>query len=286
MNGALMLRQRRLHRGNTIFDDMRMWISLAALWAVCGSALAEPLIITKRGYAQDARTRELLYVEEHEQVIDNGETVTHTIRYRDPQGDVFAEKQLDFSDNRQRPTFSLVDERRNYREGLRYTDAGLEVFSIRKGDNRSRVLEQAEFVADAGFDRVVENRWEELVSGKALKFDFLVPARSGTVKFRLKKTGTATYEGKSAVEFTLAPANALVRWLVDPIVVVYDVQEKALLKYRGISNLRGPNYKNYDVVIDFPPQEWQERPQKVLAQASPDRSDGGGSVSDTTTAQP
>ncbi|MEM9531516.1 MAG: hypothetical protein AAGA23_11400 [Pseudomonadota bacterium] len=268
---------------------MKTWIMLAALCAVLDQALAEPLVITKRGYAEDAGSGELIYIEEHERVIDNGQTVTHTIRYRDPQGDIFAQKQLEFSDDYQRPFFSMVDERRDYREGLRSTDAGLEVFSYRRGDNRSAVLKQTEFVADAGFDRVVENRWDELVDGKTLKFDFLVPARSGTVKFRLKKTGMATYEGKSAVELTLAPANALVRWLVDPIVVLYDAEEKALLKYRGISNLRGPNYKNYNVVIHFPPEEWQQQPQRVLAQnanETGDPSETTGSAADAATARP
>ena len=251
--------------------------------------MAEPLVITKRGYAEDARSGELIYIEEHERLVDNGQTVTHTIRYRDPQGEIFAEKQLEFGDDYQRPFFSMVDERRDYSEGLRDTDAGLEVFSYRRGDNRSAVLKQTDFVADAGFDRVVEKRWDELVNGKALKFDFLVPARSGTVKFRLKKTGMATYEGKPAVELTLAPANALVRWLVDPIVVLYDAQDKALLKYRGISNLRGPNYKNYDVVIHFPPEEWQQRSQRVLAQndnETDDSSESAAAVSSTATARP
>lgn len=226
-----------------------------AVLLLSASAAAETVVKTMTGYATDAKTGELLYLEEHEQTVKDGATISQIIRYRDPEGDVFAQKVLDFRNDIRRPLFTLEDTLRNYREGLRQTEDGLEVFSFKAGELKARMVEQNQFVADAGFDRIIENDWSELVSGKTVKFDFLVPAQVRTVKFRVQKTDEREYEGREAVEFTMEPASGLLRWLVEPIVVLYDVEEKALLKYDGISNLRNADMKNYDVDINFPPAE-------------------------------
>ncbi len=243
---------------------MKTWTFLIA--ALLGSAQlsAETVVKSKRGYAEDAKSGELIYVEEHEQIVTNGVTVSQVIRYRDTEGQVFAQKDLDFRPNPRRPLFQLEDKLRAYREGLRATEAGLEVFCFEQGEERAKLVDNTDFVADAGFDRIIETDWDTLVTGKAVKFDFLVPAEEGTFKFRLKKSDELTYLGKDAVEFTMAPANGFLRLIVDPIRVVYDVEERALLSYRGISNLRDAELENYDVMIRFPPEE-RKRASPALA---------------------
>ncbi|MEM1089051.1 MAG: hypothetical protein AAF552_00205 [Pseudomonadota bacterium] len=234
---------------------MNKWTLFISALLLSASASAETIVKTMTGYATDAKTGELLYLEEHERTVEDGETTSQIIRYRAPEGDVFAQKVLDFRDNPRRPLFTLEDTLRNYREGLRETDGGLEVFSAKAGDLKSEMLKQNQFVADAGFDRIIENDWSTLVTGKPVKFDFLVPAQTRTVKFRVKKTDEREHEGREAVEFTMEPASGLLRWLVDPIVVLYDVEERTLLKYDGMSNLRNEKMKNYDVDISFPHAE-------------------------------
>ncbi|MFK7954883.1 MAG: hypothetical protein AB8B96_02215 [Lysobacterales bacterium] len=234
---------------------MKTWTLLIAALLGTSQVAADTVVKTKRGYAEDAESGALIYIEEHEQTVEDGKTVSQIIRYRDPDGEVFAEKNLDFRQDVRRPLFTLEDRRRNYREGLRFTGGALEVFCFEEGEERAKAVKKKIFVADAGFDRIIETDWDTLISGKTLKFDFLVPAQEGTVKFRLKKTDELSLKGVAAVEFTMAPANGLIRWLVDPIKVVYDIEEKSLLQYRGISNLRDADLNNYDVMIKFPPDE-------------------------------
>ncbi len=247
---------------------MKTWMLLIAALLGVTQVAAETVVKTKRGYAEDSDSGALIYIEEHEQTVEDGVTTRQIIRYRDPDGEVFAEKNLDFRQDLRRPLFTLEDRRRNYREGLRFTDDGLEVFCFEEGEERAKPVKKKVFVADAGFDRIIETDWDTLISGKTLKFDFLVPSEEGTIKFRLKKTDELSLKGVDAVEFTMAPANGLIRWLVDPIKVVYDIEEKALLQYSGISNLRDADMNNYNVMIRFPPDE-RKQVTNTLASLKP-----------------
>ena len=237
---------------------LSLGLTLAAftLYAHAG----EVVIKSKKGYAQDLESGELLYIEEHEQRVEDGRAVSQIIRYRDPQGHVFAQKDLDFRASSRHPQFKLSDQRRNYVEGLELVNDEYQVFVVKDGEEERNAIKRSDvLVADAGFDRIVEEDWEELVSGDPVKFRFLVPAQLKSYMFRLRKIDEIEYLGEPAVVFRFEPASALLRWLADPIEVIYDKKERALLKYEGLSNLRDSDLDNYDVLIKFPPDERQQQ---------------------------
>lgn len=237
---------------------------LVVMVAASAAAAGEVIVKTKKGYAQDLDSGELIYIEEHEQRVEDGRTLSQVIRYRDPEGNVFAVKELDFTASSRHPVFKLHDQRRNYIEGLEKVGDEYFVYSVKQGEEERDEVERSDvLVADAGFDRIVEEDWDQLMTGEALKFRFLVPSRLKSYMFRLRKVDEVEYLGEPGVVFAFEPNSAFLRWLADPIEVIYDKKDKALLKYEGLSNLRDAALDNYDVLIKFPPEE---RAQQVAGQ--------------------
>lgn len=216
----------------------------------------EVVIKTKKGYAHDLDSGDLIYIEEHEQRVEDGRTTTQVIRYRDPDGNVFATKDLDFLESSRHPVFKLHDQRRNYIEGLEKKGNVYFVYVVKEGEEERDEVERSDvLVSDAGFDRIVEEDWDDLMKGEPLRFRFLVPSRLKSYMFRLRKVDEVDYLGEPGVVFAFEPNSAFLRWLADPIEVIYDKKEKALLKYEGLSNLRDEDLDNYEVLIKFPPEE-------------------------------
>jgi len=224
---------------------MKIVISLFCLAMLSFSACADILLKQKTGYAYDNKSGELVYKELHERWV----------RYADPDGNIFATKTLDFRDNPTHPEFIMRDERNGYLEGLSLSDNSYISYcqeGVNKKLDTGRLKPKGDFVADAGFDYVIEKEWERLIASKTLKFDFLVPSRQGFVKFKLKKIKELSYNNTQAVVFRMSPANGFIRLFAPDIDVVYDLEKRSLLEYRGISNLRNAKMKNYDVKTSSP----------------------------------
>ncbi len=228
---------------------------LAVAWVV-PCALAEDDLQRLRyiGYAYDVKSGELLYQEQHTQQLRGELPVSLDTVYRGPDGEPFAQRQVTYGDTPSQPVFEFVDDRRSYAEGS-YLDSGERVVFKRK----QRDVEQAKvkfgrrpMVIDAGFDRFILERWEQLQKGKTVKFDFLNAARLGSIAFRIRKTGDRQTEYGAATDFEMDISNFLLRMLLDPIKICYLNQDKSLYQYKGISNIKGPDNKNYVVRIEYP----------------------------------
>jgi hypothetical protein len=172
--------------------------------------------VTFMGRARDVETGTLLYVESHAVSGSGGPRETRVVS-----------------------------------EGLERGARGMTVFERGRGSPvRSKLLADADLVADAGFDEFVRARWNTLEAGDALVVSFLVPSRLDTVKFRVRKTGETTIEGQSASVFRLSVAGPL-GWLLPDIDVSYRRHDRRLLRYRGITNLRDGAGDMISAQIDF-----------------------------------
>ncbi len=208
--------------------------------------------LTFIGRAHDLDTGTLLYVEVHA-VSDSGEPrESRVVSYRCANGATFARKTLDFSGAREAPAFSLVDARSGVSEGLERGARGPTVFERSRGTpGRSKALgDVAGMVADAGFDEFVRAHWEALDAGDALVVPFLVPSRLDTVRFRVRKAGETTIDGRPASVFRLSVASPL-GWFLPDIDVSYRRQDQRLLRYRGVTNLRDGAGDMISAQIDF-----------------------------------
>ena len=208
------------------------------------------------GYARDLSTNALLYVESHSVSEAGTARETRVVLYQCPDGAPFARKELDYAGDRLSPAFRFEDSRSGYTEGLVRRADALEVFA-RAGASAARKSAKVDgegLIADAGFDEFVRANWAELERGTPLESPFLVPSRLDSMPFRVRKIGDATIAGESVSVIRLSLAG-LLRFFLPDIDVSYRKRDRALMRYRGTTNIRDASGKLLEAQIDFPAAE-------------------------------
>ncbi len=217
------------------------------------------------GLAYATDSDELQYRETHYLDFNPGGTLDERIvLYACPDGRPFARKQVDYRASQEAPSFMMQDARLGYREGLRpaATGAGLEVFSRAEADavEQRAAVKVAGLVADAGFDGFLKSRWESVLSGQSLPLKFLVPSLQKAIDFEVRLVEETSLGGRDAVRVRLA----LGRWwgfLVPSIHATYTRDGNELLRFEGVSNVRGSDGENLRVRIEFPAASRVAMPQ-------------------------
>ena len=200
----------------------------ALLLCGCGWFAPPALAAQVIGEARSTARGELRYTE-HYQCSNAGARCE--VEYRDADGEVFARKRLDYSRSWHAP--ALVFE--HLRDGSSVTV--------------QRELGE-ELVVDAGFDNYIRTHWETLDKGERVQFEFLPAGRDSPLNMRAERDA----ETLCPVErlcLNVALDNWLLGALVPPILLQYDRQNKRLLRYLGISNLRDGEGKQQEVQIDY-----------------------------------
>jgi hypothetical protein len=193
------------------------------------------------GYAFDQATGRFLYSEVHRQVYQGDLWIGGTIRYHAPDLRLIGEKTLDFARDPFIPLFHLSLPQEGYEEGITAVDStGIEARKTVGGKHsEARIERTAEMVADSGFHSFVVRHLDELQQERTVSFDFAVAGRLASYRFRLKKMGEGSHEGHPTLQIQAEP-DSLLRLLVPPLVLVYDLTTHYLIEYRGVSNLHDP----------------------------------------------
>lgn len=224
---------------------------LAVLLMAPLAAGASVIERTGYAYAADGGGDTLLYTEQHEEWVENGRITRSTVTYKDADGETIAVKKLDFSRDPTSPEFRLQGLSNGHVEGAERKEEDFVVF-FRKTDDHELVEENVELperaIIDGGFDRFIENNWETLLEGKVFKRPFLVPSFQKFVDFKIYLDRATDTEAV----FVMETASLLLRILSEKIIVTYNRENAALLRYVGISNIRDPEGENYDVRVEFP----------------------------------
>lgn len=200
--------------------------------AVSASALEGPHVI---GHAVSPESGQLLYIEIHDCRIDplsaELSEVLCEVVYEDANGALIARKNLDYTAALQAPALSVVD----YRTGVSH-DVGAQ--------------EDPDVVVDAGFDHYVRKRWGELLSGRTIRFPFLVVDRDKPLQMKAEAVDV-----NECAEEQLCLEISLDSWLlglvVDPIRLTYDRQTRRLQSFRGISNIKDSSGNSQSVEIVY-----------------------------------
>lgn len=203
------------------------------------------------GYAYDKQTGQFLYSETHREVMENGRLVKNTVAYRDDNGNLFAEKHIDFQKSLVMPDFHLVNSHNGHVEGARGGANQLKVHFRQLSDSsvqEASVETPSNGIIDAGFDRFIEQNWTYLVNGEVLEREFLIPSQLEFYTFNIQK---ARVDRPDEVAFQLGIKSILLQIFVPPVLVYYDAKTRSLLRYEGISNIRNRNGENFDVRIEF-----------------------------------
>ncbi|AEF56190.1 hypothetical protein [Marinomonas posidonica] len=202
------------------------------------------------GQAFSLETGDLLYTEKHIKL----DKAQHQVIYSEPDGTVFARKQIDFSNSLIRPSFQQLNERNGESIDVQQIGDGFLVRYQKQSGSEEKsdiIRDNANMVIDAGFDAFVRQYWQPLMSGKAMDIEYLVPSKRTTFSFRFQQADCLADTLSSAVCFTLAPVSWLVKMAVDPIVVTYDSTTLRLMRFTGRANISNTAGKYQSVDIHY-----------------------------------
>lgn len=194
------------------------------------------------GHAYDLDSGKYLYTEVHEPVFEGGREVSSTIRYYAVDGSLLGSKPLDYRNDPYVPTFRLSLVKEGYVEAITANGATVEMLKIDgkgKPEKRKSIKKDGLMAADSGFNHLLQDKLPSLIAGETLGFRFTVAGQLDSYKFRARKVGEGSFEGKTGVKL-LVQADSLLRYLAPDLQLLYDPATLKLLEYRGISNLHDP----------------------------------------------
>lgn len=219
---------------------IRRLLTAAALLASTATHAADSKAFY--GHAYDLDSGKYLYTEVHEPVFENGREVSSTIRYYAADGSLLGSKPLDYRGDRYVPTFRLSLVKEGYVEAITANGERVEMLKIDgkgKPEKRKSIAKEGLMAADSGFNHLLQDQLPALIAGQTLSFRFTVAGQLDSYKFRARKVGEGSFEGKAGVKL-LVQADSLLRYLAPDLQLLYDPVTLKLLEYRGISNLHDP----------------------------------------------
>lgn len=185
-------------------------------------------IPTVVGTAYDRDSGRLLYTERH---FCSDEGRICTVQYRDNSGGMIAQKTLDYRAGRFSPAMTMTD----YRLGIELS---------------LPTSEQENIVVDAGFDNYVRSVWEQLARGESVHFPLLLADFDEPINMRADlKTSGDCHPAELCLEVSLD--SWLLSKLTSPIALSYSRENRKLLYFGGISNIRGEDGESLSVDIHY-----------------------------------
>lgn len=240
----------------------RLLQAAAGALALTATSLAAPAAAeTLRfyGYAWDLATGRYLYTETHAQQVEDGRWRGGTIRYYDPDGREFGRKSLDFAEDPFVPRYRLELSREGYFEAI----ARVRPLRLERGEP-GRAPEARELAlpegacADSGFHAYIRAHFPAILAGATVRTRLVVAGSLDHFKFRIRRVGEDVFDGRPVVRLRVEP-DSMLRFLAEPMELLYEPREMKLLEYRGISNVRDPagggQYHVRIAYLDRPPAD-------------------------------
>ncbi len=223
-----------------------MLVSFLAMLIATPALAADSASYVGNAYALHSHT--LLYHETHYRFRKNGQ-LHRLVLYTCPDHKAFARK-IVAGGTAQAPDFQFVDALGGYREGVRGAD-GKRVVYVKRGRRRpektAALPDVNTPVIDAGFDAFAKAHWTQLMAGKAVKVDFLVPSRLKFYHFIAKRQHVTDKQ----VMFRLH-IDSWFSFALPHIDITYDRSSRIVRRFQGPANVRGADGKNVKAVIRFP----------------------------------
>ena len=206
-------------------------MALCVLALLSFSAGATSLRVSGAAYELDGGS--LLYSEQHFCGVD---VLSCRVDYVTPEGELIARKQIDYSENLQAPVLLVSDFRQDSEKRIDFSTV-------------------PELVVDAGFDNFVRLQWDRLVEDVPVSFPFMVPGRDQALSMRVVAEGQATGDqtvcGAEQLCLRVELDSWFLRLAVPPILLTYDRESRRLMRFRGISNIRGEQGNTLKVDIQY-----------------------------------
>lgn len=238
----------KIYSVRQVFPIVILWFA-SLFQSVIASSLEKSVV----GDAYDIKNQSLLYREVH---CGNKNDLEHTVLYQDVEGELIAQKTLDYKTGHLSPSF--IQKNLHTEEiisvQLKGQKISMSVQDMREQQpakpNTEIVKDNLPLVIDAGFDGFIRQHWDSLVTGDRKWFRFPVATRSSLMTFRVESS-TCSYDSNGEQCFRLELSGWLYRLLADPIELGYDTVNQRLTRYRGLSNIEDNNKQGQIVDIRY-----------------------------------
>lgn len=228
------------------------------------------------GYAYDINSQKLVYSEHHQYVTPT----LHKVEYREPTGEVFATKTIDYSHSYFAPDFT----QHNLRNGEKVTVYRKDPVSEKikyainyqenaKEDSEHETLTlRPRMIIDAGFDHFITNNWDALLSKKSLTIDYLIPSAldhyeltvkentctNSAVKKNVLSSGQSddhSHGDESIHCFSISASSFFIGLFSSQLGLTYAKNNTTkiirLIEFRGRSNISDQDGNYQDVNINY-----------------------------------
>lgn len=234
--------------GNIVKGRVRYFIIPMMGLLFCSVVNASsPFVI---GEAFDAESQALVYTESHHWSAND----EHQVIYREPNGDIFAEKSIVYGDQPAVPDIWQYNQRIDETFKTNKTADGLlEAHYSRAGNDASKsgLFTISDFmVVDAGFHPFVAKHWRALVAGDKLEIQYLLPTRMRAVTLDISRVKCVDKEATD-VCLMITASNWFIALLAKPLQLVYELETQKLIEFRGKSNIAGKTGDYHRVKIVY-----------------------------------
>ncbi len=174
------------------------------------------------------------------------------VLYRCMDGSVFARKTVVDRSGAATPDFDFIDGRTGYREGVRNTPRGREVYwqKSRAAVEKRKLLDvPAHAVIDTGFDAMIRTQWSRLSTEGGISANFLLPSALRFLKVSIEQLERQTASGVTHLRLKLDTWYGFAAPDTD---LDYRSSDRRLLRFKGIGTIRDALGRNQTVRIEFP----------------------------------
>lgn len=199
-----------------------------------------------------------LYTEERTRAPCRKTRDRDSVRYIRPDGSLLGTKIIRWRANQDLPEFDLRMDASLKRVSLKFAGDTALIQLDRKGrieDHRVVVPKGA--VVDAGIDTWIVRNLSRISAGASLEVPVLVPEFHRVLTFSVKRAATDPAR-PSETRIELEPSSWFLRALSTPLLVAYDPSSADLKGFTGVSDIKGPDGKNFKVSMRY--RGWLETP--------------------------
>ena len=192
----------------------------------------------------------LEYAEYHTVTHSNGKVSESQTMYYDANNNKIGELISEYSFGPQFGSYDFRDIRAQYQDGAKVAVDRIWLFRKKSPEDDIEdtfISKEDNQIVGQGFHQFIVNNLEQIAQGEIFQVRLVLPSRLDQYEFRIRKK---KIEG-GTIFIRLEVENWLLRILAPHIDVDYDLKNRHLLRYEGISNLEDTSGKHKKVFITY-----------------------------------
>lgn len=193
----------------------------------------------------------IAYFENHTILLKDQKPVKSMTEYFDSSGKRIGIMRSDFSSHLGAPEYIVQDFRHHSFQGLRWISKNLETFAQEQGRkqiiNKFPVVSDQVQIAGPGLIYYISSHLAELISGKILDFQYLIPGRGEAFDFYIKNIA----HNNDVAEFEIKMKSLPLRIFSPRMKLIYHIRKRRLIFFEGPSHLRDEKGQMMNVDINY-----------------------------------